>query len=93
MPVSKLTRILEQEGFDLASYLTLSGPKPKRDRCYKCGTPRLARPRGSFASTIDEPPPRCLWNGRGKPLLDTSCGTRTGRPPARRRGCQTAALL
>jgi len=40
MPVSEVTRILEQEGFDLASYLTVSGPKPKRDRCSKCGNPR-----------------------------------------------------
>jgi hypothetical protein len=39
MPVSKVTRILEDEGFELPSYLTLSGPKPKRDRCSRCGTP------------------------------------------------------
>ena len=40
MPVSKVTRILEDEGFELPSYLTLSGPRPKRDRCPKCGTAR-----------------------------------------------------
>ena len=37
--VTRVTRILEEEGFELPSYLTLAGPKPKRDRCPKCGTP------------------------------------------------------
>jgi hypothetical protein len=35
--VTRVSDVLREEGFELPSYLTLTGPKPKKARCPKCG--------------------------------------------------------